>query len=98
MLVACDFLMDTDGNGIWVHLNMQWECVCDFSRGSLQHTLGHGGNRRDHRFAFKRDTCGVVVTHATFLCIPLACFDASNLLTLFDEMRLLVVILGHSPC
>ena len=61
MLVACDFLMDTNGNRIWVHLNTQWKCVHDFSRGSLQHTLGHGGNRHDQGFAFKRDMCGVVM-------------------------------------
>ena len=50
----------------------------DFSRGSLQHTLGHGGNGRDQGFAFKRDMCGLVVTHTTFLCIPLACFEGQT--------------------
>ena len=55
-------------------LNMA-DCVCDFSGGNLRCTLGDGGNGRDQGFAFNRDTCGVVVTHATFLCILLACFE-----------------------
>ena len=33
LLVARDFLMETDGNGIRVHLNTQWKCVRNFSRG-----------------------------------------------------------------
>ena len=51
------------------------QCLCDFSRGSPRCTLGHGRNRRDQGFTFKGDTCGLVVTHATFLCIPLACLE-----------------------
>ena len=35
LVVARDFWMDTNGNGMWVHPNMQWECVHDFSQGSL---------------------------------------------------------------
>ena len=75
LLVARDFLMDTNGNGMWAHLNTQWECACDFSRGGLRCTLGHGGNRRDQGFASKEDMCGLVETHRTFLCIPSAPFN-----------------------
>ena len=75
LLVAHDFLMDTDGNRIREHSEHAVECVSDFSRGNLQCTLGHGRSRHNKGFAFERDTCGVVVTHTTFLCILLACFD-----------------------
>ena len=78
LLVLRDFLMDTNRNGIRVNSNTQWHCVRNFSGGSLQCTLCHGRNRCDQGFAFKRNTCELVVTHATFLCIPWACFDVDR--------------------
>ena len=39
LLMAHEFLMDRDGNGIQVHLNRWWISVHDFSGGNLWHTL-----------------------------------------------------------
>ena len=63
--------------GLWRNrTSMRWESQQrNFSRGSLQCTLGHGRNRWDQGFAFERDMCGLVVTHATFLCILLVRLD-----------------------
>ena len=74
-LVVRDFLMNTDRNRIRAQSKHAVDCVRNFSRGNPRCTLGHGGNGRDQGFAFQRDTCGVVVTHATFLCILSAHMD-----------------------
>ena len=74
LLVARDFLMDTNENGMWAHVGHMVVSAHEFSRGHPWYTLGHGRNSCDQGFAFKEDTCGVVEAHATFLCIPLVRF------------------------